>query len=230
MDRKLKKYNEQNAYLGFMVEDLRARQELIQSMIRKQKNIIRWNEQFINGFKNAVFWTTNYIDDHQQLKIAVNKFLYTYIQNQEAKNGNINPDIRKEYDQQKKYLENSMASLRKRVEIESEIHKQDNQKSMNDNVRLINDIRELRAKVIELERRLQTKKTKRQDDFKKIKGISTQEEIETLQNKKNNQDSEDIRKIRSQIENRRNHIDALVQSIEDAKQEQLQLEQLLQDA
>ena len=123
-----------------------------------------------------------------------------------------------------------MASLRKRVEIESEIHKQDNQKSMNDNVRLINDIRELRAKVIELEKRLQTKKTKRQDDFKKIKGISTQEEIETLQNKKNNQDSEDIRKIRSQIENRRNHIDALVQSIEDAKQEQLQLEQLLQDA
>ena len=123
-----------------------------------------------------------------------------------------------------------MASLRKRVEIESEIHKQDNQKSMNDNVRLINDIRELRAKVIELEKRLQTKKTKRQDDFKKIKGISTQEEIETLQNKKNNQDSEDTRKIRSQIENRRNHIDALVQSIEDAKQEQLQLEQLLQDA
>ena len=103
-----------------------------------------------------------------------------------------------------------MASMRKRVEVESEIHKQDNQKSMNDNVLLIKDIRELRAKVIELEKRLQTKKTKRQDDFKKIKGISTQEEIETLQSKKNTQDSEENRKLRSQIENRRNHIDALV--------------------
>ena len=27
MDKKLKKYNEQNSYLGFMVEDLRGRQE-----------------------------------------------------------------------------------------------------------------------------------------------------------------------------------------------------------
>ena len=79
MDRKLKKYNEQNAYLGFMVEDLRGRQEQIQALIKKSKHIIRTNDQYINGFKNAVFWTTNYIDDHQQLKIAVNKFLYTYI-------------------------------------------------------------------------------------------------------------------------------------------------------
>ena len=53
MDKKLKKYNEQNEYLGFMVEDLRGRQEQIQSLIRKSKNIIRSNEQFINGFKNA---------------------------------------------------------------------------------------------------------------------------------------------------------------------------------
>ena len=122
-----------------------------------------------------MFWTTNYIDDHQQLKISVNKFLYTYIQNQEAKNGDINPDIRKEYDQQKKFLENSMASMKKRVEIEMEIHKQDNQKSMNDNVLLIKDIKELRAKVRELNKRLATKKTKRAELKKTIKSMSSQD-------------------------------------------------------
>ena len=64
-----------------MVEDLRCRQEKIQLLIRKSKNIIRSNEQYINGFKNAVFWTIKYIDDHQQLKVAVKQYLYTYIQN-----------------------------------------------------------------------------------------------------------------------------------------------------
>ena len=40
MDRKLKKYNEQNAYLGFMVEDLRGRQEQIQSLIKNRLQML----------------------------------------------------------------------------------------------------------------------------------------------------------------------------------------------
>jgi hypothetical protein len=64
-----------------------------------------------------------------------------------------------------------MASLKKRVEIESEIHKQDNQKSMNDNVMLIKDIRELRSKVRDLEKKLAARKTKRSELDKQIKGI-----------------------------------------------------------
>jgi len=32
------------------------------------------------------------------LKIAVNKSLYHFIKNQEAKNGDIDPDIKKEYE------------------------------------------------------------------------------------------------------------------------------------
>lgn len=179
MDQKLKKYNEQNAYLGFMVEDLRGRQEQIQALIKKNKDIIRANEQFINGFKNAVFWTTKYTDDPQQLKIAVQQFLYPYIKNKEPKNGDINPEIKKEYEQQKKFLENSMASLKKRVEIESEIHKQDNQKSMNDNFMLIKQIMEMRKKVKDLEKKHGDSKTKRAELEKQVKNMGSADSMDT---------------------------------------------------
>ena len=64
MDKKLKKYNSVNASLGFMVEDLRVRQGLIQNFIEKNR-VIQWNnDTIINNFKNAVYQVVQYTDDH----------------------------------------------------------------------------------------------------------------------------------------------------------------------
>lgn len=79
MDTRLKKYNEVNASLGFMVEDLRVRQTLIFKAIGTNGDIIRNNDHIIENFKNAVFQVVQYIDDHQQLKMAVNNQLYNFI-------------------------------------------------------------------------------------------------------------------------------------------------------
>ena len=49
----------------------------------------------------------------------------------------MNQNIKQEYENQKKYLENSMHSLKKRIEVEGEIHKGDNKKVMDDNIDLI---------------------------------------------------------------------------------------------
>ena len=43
---------------------------------------------------------------------------------QEIKNVEIDPDIKKEYENQKRYLENSVNSLKKRLEKETQIHKE----------------------------------------------------------------------------------------------------------
>ena len=79
----------------------------------------RLDKMIINkGFKNAIYWVVQYIDDFDQLKWAVNKNLYPYVKDQEMKNVEIDPDIKKEYENQRKYLENSQASLKKRLEKE----------------------------------------------------------------------------------------------------------------
>ena len=66
------------------------------------------------------------------------------------KNVEIDPDIKKEYENQRRYLENSQTSLKKRLEKEKQIHKEDNMNIMTENISLIAMISDLRSKVKEL--------------------------------------------------------------------------------
>ena len=66
------------------------------------------------------------------------------------KNVEIDPDIKKEYENQRKYLENSQDSLKKRLAREQDAHKQDNMNIMKENIKLIKMISELRREVKQL--------------------------------------------------------------------------------
>lgn len=79
MDKELKKYNTINASLGYMVDDLRTRQETMQEVIKQNRDIIRTNQMYINNFKNAVHLVVQYIDEYESLKIAVKENLVKYI-------------------------------------------------------------------------------------------------------------------------------------------------------
>ena len=98
MDKELKKYNTINASLGFMVDDLRTRQETMQEVIKRNRDEIRNNNMYINGFKNAVHAVVPHIDTQESLQKAVWTHLGKYIQDQQAKEKNDDPEIKKEYD------------------------------------------------------------------------------------------------------------------------------------
>ena len=160
MDKNLKHYNKINANLGYIVDDLRTRQEHMQELIKNNRSKIRANDIFIKGFTNAVYRTVQFIDDFDQLKRAVNENLYPYVKDQEIKNVEIDPDIKKEYENQKRYLENSVNSLKKRLEKETQIHKEDNNNIMRENMELINQIAELRKEVTTLNSKLRNQDCK----------------------------------------------------------------------
>ena len=160
MDKNLKHYNKINANLGYIVDDLRTRQEHMQELIKKNRSKIRANDIFIKGFTNAVYRTVQFIDDFDQLKRAVNENMYPYVKDQEIKNVEIDPDIKKEYENQKRYLENSVNSLKKRLEKETQIHKEDNNNIMKENMELINQIAELRKEVTTLNSKLRNQDCK----------------------------------------------------------------------
>ena len=50
MDKSLRHYNKINANLGFIVDDLRTRQEKMQDLIRNNRTKIRSNDIFINFY------------------------------------------------------------------------------------------------------------------------------------------------------------------------------------
>lgn len=151
MDKNLRQFNKINANLGYIVDDLRTRQEHMQELIKKNRAKIRRNDIEIKSFKNAVYWVAQYIDDFDQLKRVVNENLYYFVKDQEMKNVEIDPDIKKEYENQKRYLDNSKNSLKKRLDKEQQIHKQDNMNIMRENIKLIKMISDLRIKVKQLQ-------------------------------------------------------------------------------
>jgi hypothetical protein len=133
-------------------------------MIKNNRAKIRSNEIFIKGFKNDVYWVVQYIDDFDELKRAVSDKLYQYVKSQEMKNVDIDPDIKKGYENQKKYLENSVNSLKKRLDKERQIHKEDNLFIMKMNLDLIGQITHLRGEVKNLNSQLRNSDTKSKDD------------------------------------------------------------------
>lgn len=76
----------------------------------------------------------------------------------EVKKTDIDPDIYAEYVSQRKYLEKSVAVLKRHLQKDTEMHKQDNLKIMKENVGLIRKINTLRKGIEHI--RLSSKDTK----------------------------------------------------------------------
>ena len=73
-------FNQINANLGFLVEDLRLKQEQMQEAIAVARSNIRKNDTMIRTFRNAVYWVAQSIDDYEKLKMSVLQELKRYIE------------------------------------------------------------------------------------------------------------------------------------------------------
>ena len=82
--------------------------------------------------------------DPEMLRRSVNANLFKYIENNEQKDVEIDGEIKKEFESQKKYLESSFKTLTKAYEMKKLAHKNDNKNIMEENIKLIEQITKLR--------------------------------------------------------------------------------------
>lgn len=76
------------------------------------------------------------------------KSLYQkYVQDENLDSAGVDADIQREYARQREHLERSVASLRKKLTKDSEIHRADNVRIMQENVTLIKEINDLRREL-----------------------------------------------------------------------------------
>jgi len=85
--------------------------------------------------------------------------LNQYIDNTKVKNQVNDPDVTKEYENQKKYLESAVYSLKKRVEQEAAIHNKEHKSIMFENEKLIAAIVDMRKKVREIAAKVKSNKS-----------------------------------------------------------------------
>ena len=69
---------------------------------------------------------------------------------QDPKSVEINADIKKEQENQRRYLETAKATLKKRLDKEQEVAKAENTKVMRENLDLIAEIQKLRKQIVSL--------------------------------------------------------------------------------
>jgi chromosome segregation ATPase len=98
MDKNLKHYNKINANLGYIVDDLRTRQEHMQELIKENRRKIRKHDNEIKVYKNSVYHVVQFIDDYEILKREFYEKFKEFTQQSNGRNVDIDPDIKKEYE------------------------------------------------------------------------------------------------------------------------------------
>ena len=114
-DKELKQFNSLNANLGFLVEDLRFKQENMQAAIRAANSQIRKNDSIIRSFKNAVYWVAQNIDDYERLKMSVLHELKQYVENHDQKIVVEDSEIQNENKVQMQFLKKSVEALHNKL-------------------------------------------------------------------------------------------------------------------
>merc|ERR1719199_1065709 len=84
-------------------------------------------------------------------------------------------DIAKEYNRQREYLENSVKALKNKLTKDSDVHRQDNMRIMQENVSLIREINDTRKEINHLKHERQQEKLNGFSSLKKGKSLDGQD-------------------------------------------------------
>merc|ERR1711920_351292 len=100
-------------------------------------------QTIIKRFKNDLHECVQFIQEPKQLKGSVLALHKKYIPNG-IKKQELDSDIQREYNRQREYLEKSVESFKRKLIKDSDVHRQDNTRILQENVALIKEINELR--------------------------------------------------------------------------------------
>eukprot|EP00002_Diphylleia_rotans_P000166 TRINITY_DN1008_c0_g1_i4.p1 TRINITY_DN1008_c0_g1~~TRINITY_DN1008_c0_g1_i4.p1 ORF type:complete len:1179 (-),score=303.89 TRINITY_DN1008_c0_g1_i4:414-3950(-) len=146
MDQELERYHKNNGNLDLRINDLNLKVEGLNKEILDLRQKIHDYEGVLKRFRTDLHDTVQHIQDPKALKDSV-KQLYQKHAIQNVQTQHLDVDIEKEYSRQRDYLEKSVSSLRRKLTKDSEIHRADNVRIMQENVELITEINALRREL-----------------------------------------------------------------------------------
>merc|ERR1712193_145628 len=164
MDELLEDFHKKNKQLQLDITQLTGKQKLYQEEILKFRKKLTDGQTVIKRFKNDLHEPKLL---HEKVTDLHKKYVPNGVKRQE-----LDQDIQKEYQRQKEYLEKSVESLKRKLQKDSEVHRQDNMRVMQENVSLIREINDLRKEINFLkherqQQRLHVTRKKEGDDEKK---------------------------------------------------------------
>lgn len=157
MDADLEDYHRKNSQLQQNIIQLTSKQKGLQEDIVAQRKKITDCSTVIKRFKTDLHECVQHIQEPKQLKEAVTALYKKYVPNG-VKKQELDSDIQREYKRQREYLEKSVDSLKKKLLKDSEVHRQDNMRVVDENIALIREINDLREEINHLKKERQQQK------------------------------------------------------------------------
>merc|ERR1711937_841100 len=146
MEAELEDYMRKNKQLALDISQLQMKQRALQEEIKTQKRKLRDDVALIKRFKIDLHECMQFIQEPKQLKEAVALLYSKYVQTG-VKKLELDTDSQKEYNRHRDYLEKSVDSLKRKLQKDSEVHRIDNMRIMQENVSLIREINDLRREI-----------------------------------------------------------------------------------
>mmetsp|Transcript_9007 Transcript_9007/g.25093 ORF Transcript_9007/g.25093 Transcript_9007/m.25093 type:complete len:1245 (-) Transcript_9007:111-3845(-) len=146
MDDELNDYIRRNKQLALEISQLQMKQRALQEEIKSQKRRLKDDLSLIKRFKLDLSDCMETIQEPKQLKESVAGLYRKYVQSG-VKKLDLDTDMQKEYNRQRDYLEKSVDSYKRKLEKDSQAHRIDNMRIMQENVSLIREINDLRREI-----------------------------------------------------------------------------------
>jgi len=147
MESELERFHKQNTNLELNIEELKLKLKATEKEMYHERQKVHDVEAVVKRFKTDIHNTVGFIQDPKKLKESIKQVYVKYVSDDTHEQAGLDADIQQEYSRQREHLERSVASLRKKLAKDTEIHRADNVRIMQENVMLINEINDLRREL-----------------------------------------------------------------------------------
>ncbi|XP_026533766.1 cilia- and flagella-associated protein 57-like isoform X3 [Notechis scutatus] len=148
MEGELEHFHKQNTQLELNIAELRLKLRATDREMHKEMQKERDMEALVKRFKTDIHNCVGFIQEPKKLKESIRDIYEKYVQKADrVEIVGVDSDLHQEYTRQREHLEHNLATLKKKVIKESEIHRADYVRIMQENVSLIKEINDLRREL-----------------------------------------------------------------------------------
>ncbi|VDO63978.1 unnamed protein product [Schistosoma curassoni] len=147
MEAELQRFHKQNDQLEINITELKQKYKSVENELKLERQSTRDVESLVRRLKTDLFNVVGLIQEPKQLKAGILALYKKHIHEDMAVDATADADIQKEFFRQREHLERSVAGLRKKLARDSEVHRSDYVRIMQENVTLIQEIDNLRTEL-----------------------------------------------------------------------------------
>merc|ERR1719316_2464369 len=146
MDAELERHNKTNQAFELDNSSLQLKLDALQKQAARQRADFIKVQNINTRFRGDLEESVQYIQDYKMLKASV-KLLYQRHCGEPVQSTHLDEDVQKEYTRQREYLEKSVENLKRKLSKDTDLHRYEATRFMQENASLIKEINDLRREI-----------------------------------------------------------------------------------